>query len=74
MNYLLKNATLPNGTMNDLAISNGVFVAVSALNDDHQIIDIAGKQVLPGLVDLHTHLREPGFEESETIAVGANLD
>ena len=71
MNYLLKNATLPNGTMNDLAISNGVFVAVSALNDDHQIIDIAGKQVLPGLVDLHTHLREPGFEESETIATGS---
>jgi dihydroorotase len=41
------------------------------LTKDHQVIDLAGKQVLPGLVDLHTHLREPGFEESETVATGS---
>ena len=71
MNFLLKNATLPNGTKTDLAIVDGLFVAVSALDATHQVIDLAGKQVLPGLVDLHTHLREPGFEESETVATGS---
>ncbi|MGH2379451.1 MAG: amidohydrolase family protein, partial [Candidatus Limnocylindria bacterium] len=34
-------------------------------------IPAAGLLLLPGLVDLHSHLREPGFEESETIASGA---
>ena len=62
MNYLLKNATMPNGSKADLAIHDGHLVATSSLSTDHQIIDLAGKQVLPGLVDLHTHLREPGFE------------
>ena len=71
MNFLLKNATLPNGTKTDLAIVDGLFVAVSALDAKHKVIDLAGKQVLPGLVDLHTHLREPGFEESETVATGS---
>jgi dihydroorotase len=36
-----------------------------------QIIDAAGKWVLPGLVDLHVHLREPGYEYKETIKTGA---
>jgi dihydroorotase len=35
------------------------------------IIDASGKLVLPGLVDLHVHLREPGFEYKETIETGA---
>lgn len=71
MNFLLKNATLPNGTKTDLAIVDGLLAAVSALDATHKVIDLAGKQVLPGLVDLHTHLREPGFEESETVATGS---
>ena len=71
MSYLLKNATMPNGSKSDLAIVDGHFVATSSLPTDHQVIDLAGKQVLPGLVDLHTHLREPGFEESETVATGS---
>lgn len=33
-------------------------------------IDAAGRLVLPGLVDMHTHLREPGFEHKETIRTG----
>src|SRR2546422_10127943 len=34
------------------------------------IIDARGKLVLPGLVDLHVHLREPGFEYKDTIQTG----
>jgi dihydroorotase len=37
---------------------------------DAQIIDAAGLYVLPGLVDMHTHLREPGYEHKETIRTG----
>jgi dihydroorotase len=35
-----------------------------------QVIDAAGKFVVPGLIDMHVHLREPGFEYKETIATG----
>ncbi|HEY6011524.1 MAG TPA: dihydroorotase [Nitrospirota bacterium] len=38
--------------------------------DGAQIIDAAGKLVVPGLIDMHVHLREPGFEYKETIATG----
>ena len=37
---------------------------------DEKIIDAAGKNVAPGLVDIHTELREPGCEEDETIETG----
>ncbi|HUI66679.1 MAG TPA: dihydroorotase [Nitrospirota bacterium] len=35
-----------------------------------QVIDASGKFVVPGLIDMHVHLREPGFEYKETIATG----
>ena len=41
----------------------------AAANGD-QIVDVSGMVVAPGFVDLHTHLREPGFEDKETIATG----
>lgn len=71
MSYLLKNGILPNGSKVDLAIQADLLVAPDALAKDHRVIDLAGKQILPGLVDLHTHLREPGFEEAETVATGS---
>ncbi|MBR6436181.1 MAG: amidohydrolase family protein, partial [Thermoguttaceae bacterium] len=37
---------------------------------EDKVIDATGKLVVPGLIDPHVHLREPGFEEDETIATG----
>ncbi|MBI5142714.1 MAG: dihydroorotase [Nitrospirae bacterium] len=58
----------------DVFIENGVISKVSGgienPPDNCSVIDSAGLLVIPGLVDMHTHLREPGFEYKETIATG----
>lgn len=66
---ILKNVTLQNGKNADLVIENGMVEKVGSTVEEG--IDCSGLMALPGLVDLHTHLREPGFEESETIASGS---
>ncbi len=43
----------------------------AALDDDLDVIDATGHILLPGLVDLHTHLREPGREYAEDIETGS---
>src|SRR5271167_3580778 len=53
----------------DLLIRDGRIAAGSGHAD--RTIDAAGKMVVPGLIDIHVHLREPGDEEEETIASGA---
>ena len=68
MSILVKGATLPDGTTTDLYVDRGVFAAEGA---PATTIDAAGLVALPGLVDLHTHLREPGFEQSETVLTGS---
>lgn len=35
-----------------------------------RVVDLGGRHVVPGLVDVHVHLREPGFSQKETIATG----
>jgi dihydroorotase len=69
VNLTITDATLPDGTRRDLFVADGSFVeeAVSGATT----IDAAGLTALPGLVDLHTHLREPGFEQSETVLTGS---
>lgn len=39
--------------------------------EGHEVVDAAGMLVSPGLIDMHAHLREPGFEHKETIASGS---
>jgi dihydroorotase len=66
---ILKHLTLPNGTGADIAIENGRITQIG--NVAGSGIDCSGLQALPGFVDVHTHLREPGFEASETILSGS---
>ena len=73
-NYLLSGLTLPDGTSSDIQIANGVITAIGKSlpkQSADQVIDFKGSVVLPGLVDLHTHLREPGKEDAETVLSGS---
>jgi dihydroorotase len=59
----------------DVIVANGVIAriaagAASGAGRDTQIVDVRGKWVVPGLIDLHCHLREPGQEYKEDIATG----
>jgi dihydroorotase len=57
----------------DVLIQNGKIAQVGkglAVPPGVTVMDAAGKWVLPGFVDLHVHLREPGFEYKETIQTG----
>jgi dihydroorotase len=59
----------------DLLVENGLIARVGAgiaggVGRDVRVIDLRGKWVMPGLIDLHTHLREPGHEYKEDIATG----
>ena len=55
----------------DVKVRNGVVVEVGEDLDGRRVLDADGCVVAPGLVDLHTHLREPGREEAETVETGA---
>jgi dihydroorotase len=71
--FLLKNGTLPDGSRSDLLIADGLIKnrAENIIEADATVIDIKGSVLLPGLVDLHTHLREPGREDAETVLSGS---
>lgn len=62
------------GEPSDVLIRDGVIAEIGRITDapsDTARIDAAGLDLLPGFVDLHTHLREPGREDAETIASGS---
>ena len=71
--YLIKGASLPDGKKADISISNGVIASVGSefKGDAKNVIEAKDCVVLPGLVDLHTHLREPGREDAETVLSGS---
>ncbi len=70
---LIKNAKLSDGTQVDVLIRNGKIAGLMQDMPDHgeEVIDAAGRTLLPGFIDLHCHWRTPGFEYKEDIATGS---
>jgi dihydroorotase len=54
----------------DVGVRDGTIMAIGSLGDGARTLDCAGLHVLPGLIDSHVHLREPGDAKVETIATG----
>ena len=54
----------------DLAIDQGRIVSVSPSQENTSVIELHNRLIVPGFVDVHVHLREPGFSYKETIASG----
>lgn len=75
MKLLLKNGSLvlKDGIeKSDILIEDGKISKIGKnLSCDGKTLDISGKHVLPGLIDMHVHLREPGFEGKEDIESGS---
>jgi dihydroorotase len=69
----IDNAKLIDDSIVDIEIENGFIKSLKKSNGKSANggIDAAGKLIIPGLVDLHTHLREPGREDSETVKTGS---
>ncbi len=77
MRYLLSGARVLGGEPSDISIEDGVITSVvpgaaGRAGGDPEVVDAAGLVALPGLVDLHTHLREPGREDAETVETGTS--
>ncbi|HCJ47799.1 MAG TPA: dihydroorotase [Microbacterium sp.] len=70
---LIRGARIQGGQAADILIEAGTITAVGAVSAPAgaRVVDADGLVALPGLVDLHTHLREPGGEASETILTGS---
>ena len=70
---VIRGARLLGGAASDLLIDQGRIVEAGSVGNapDIDVVDADGLVALPGLVDLHVHLREPGREDAETVATGA---
>ena len=76
--YLITNVSVLGGEPTDLALVDGKIAEigtdlggrVASASERIETIDGTGLVALPGLVDLHTHLREPGREDAETVESG----
>lgn len=77
MKILLKNATIfinEKFEKNNIEIQNEKITKISLDNDENsfdKVFDLKGMYIFPGLIDVHTHLREPGFKYKETIETGS---
>ncbi|MEV5596354.1 dihydroorotase [Streptomyces sp. NPDC052496] len=72
---LIRGAKVLGGEPQDVLITDGTVTAVGtdltvSSAEGVTVVEAAGQILLPGLVDLHTHLREPGREDSETVLTG----
>ena len=72
-NYLIKGAKPYGGDAADILVKDGRIAAIGEhlSTTSAEVVDAAGLIALPGLVDLHTHLREPGREDAETVETGS---
>jgi dihydroorotase len=70
--WLIKGVSVCGGPVVDVHMVDGQFVGVGRdlVASRARVLDAAGLIALPGLVDLHTHLREPGREDAETVETG----
>ena len=66
--WVIRGVRPMGGAPTDLYVDNGELV--DSAPTDAQVLDADGLVALPGLVDLHTHLREPGREDAETVETG----
>ena len=84
MLQIIKNANVLNAQgeleRKTIIINEGKIQKIVGVEDEavlqaeqsaHSVTDASGKLVIPGLIDMHVHLREPGFEHKETIETGA---
>jgi dihydroorotase len=71
MSFVLKGVAPLGGTRTDVVIRDGEIAEIGPSLSGDRELDAGGLVLLPGLVDLHTHLREPGREDTETIATGS---
>ncbi len=78
MSLLIKNAIIINADKietkpQDILLDKGVIarIAPAIPAENLRVINAAGKLVMPGLIDMHVHLREPGREDKETIETGS---
>ncbi|MBE6129394.1 MAG: dihydroorotase [Erysipelotrichaceae bacterium] len=75
MKTLIKNGiVLYEGEMRKLDIlfdENGILKVAEKIEEEAEVIDAAGLAVLPGLIDVHVHFREPGYEQKETLKTGS---
>ena len=55
----------------DVLIEDGIITGIGSGLEGDEVIRASGKTVIPGIIDMHVHLREPGFEGKEDIASGS---
>ena len=71
MNFHIPNLKDVHASTIDIVIESGVVTQTLSPGVEYKEIDGSGLTVLPGFVDLHTHLREPGREDAETVLTGS---
>jgi dihydroorotase len=69
---LIRNATLADGRQRDVRVSGERVTRVTTGLEpgDERVLDAGGKRLLPGMIDTHVHLRQPGFGHKETWKTG----